>query len=82
MVMVVLEALELALLGVAGPDIPRSNARREVSYSFHWCGDFFFLCLLASLGAESPFTLEVTLGTLGRCAAVNSAARFMCNFEE
>ena len=77
MVMVVLEALELALLGVAGPDIPRSNARREVSYLFVWWGIFFFLCVLASLGADLPFTLGVALGRLGRCAAAHCAAGFM-----
>ena len=52
MVMVVLEALELALLGIAGSDSEGSDARREGSYSFHCRGNFFFLCILALLGAE------------------------------
>ena len=82
MVMVVLEALELALLGVVQSDSEGSDARREGSYSDDWCGIFFFLCLLASLGADSPFTLGVALGRLGRCAAAHCAARFTWNFEE
>ena len=77
MVMVVLEALELALLAMAGWDNEGSDARREVSYLFVWCGIFFFLCLLASLGADLPFTLGVALGRLGRCAAAHCAAGFM-----
>ena len=77
MVMFVLEALELALLGIAGSDSEGSDARREGSYSFHCCGSFFFLGLLASLGADSTFTLGVALGRLGRCAVANCAARFM-----
>ena len=38
MVMVVLEALELALLGMAGSHNEGSDARREGSYSFQICG--------------------------------------------
>ena len=38
MVMVVLEALELALLEVVQSDSEGSNARREGSYSFQICG--------------------------------------------
>ena len=38
MVMVVLEVLELALLGMAGSHNEGSDARREGSYSFQICG--------------------------------------------
>ena len=65
MVMVVLEALELALLGVAGPDIHRSNARREVSYLFIWWCYLSLSLLRASLGADSTFTSGVALGRPG-----------------
>jgi len=61
----VLEALELALLGMAGWDSEGSDARREVSYSLHWCGDLFFLCILASLGADSTFILGMEVGRAG-----------------
>ena len=79
MVMVVLEALELALLGVASLNSKGSDARREGSYSVQTGGIVVtYICtVLASLGADSPFTLGVALGRLGRCAAVHSAARFM-----
>ena len=77
MVMVVLEALELALLALARSDNEGSDARREGSYSDDLCGIFFFLCLLASLGADLPFTLGVALGTLGRCAALDCASMLM-----
>ena len=65
MVMVVLEALEIALLGIAGSDSEGSDARREGSYSFQSCGIYFFLCILASLGTDSTFTVGMEVRRAG-----------------
>ena len=61
----ILEALELALLGMAGSHNEGSDARREGSYSDDCCGIFFFLCFLASLGADSTFTLGMEVRRAG-----------------
>ena len=79
MVMVVLEALELALLAMAGWDNEGSDARKVSSYSVQTGGIVVtYICtVLASLGADLPFTLGVALGTLGRCAALDCASMLM-----
>ena len=79
--MVVLEALELALFGLAGWHCKGSNAHNEVSYSQNFRGVVDSSSFLASLGLRMNFDSRDESGEGCDGAAAHSAARFLQKFE-